>query len=76
MFFACAIFRRFAGDPSRAPDPDLTALTGPEFVAALQQGRLRIGTPELLYAWGKMYLAAFRYGLTVPEFEQSLARAG
>lgn len=75
LFFACAIFRRFAGDPSRTPDADLTALTGTEFVAALQEGRLRIGTPELLYAWGKMYLAGFRHGLTVPEFATALAGA-
>jgi hypothetical protein len=72
MFFVCVILLRFAADPNRKPDSDLTALTGEEFVAALQQGRLRIGTPELLYAWGKMYLAGFRYRLTAPGFEEAL----
>lgn len=74
MFFVCVIFLRFAADPNRKPDSDLTALTGEEFVAALQQGRLRIGTPELLYAWGKMYLAGFRYRLTAPGFEEAFAQ--
>ena len=73
MFFVCLIFRHFAADPNRKPDSDLTALTGDEFVAAIQRGQLRIGTPELLYAWGKMYLAGFRYGLTAPGFEEALA---
>jgi aminoglycoside phosphotransferase (APT) family kinase protein len=75
LFFACATFRHFAADPNRVPDPDLTALTGAEFVAAIQQGRLRIGTPELLFAWGKMFLAGFRHGLTTPGFEEALFAA-
>jgi hypothetical protein len=75
VFFACAIFRRFAVDSNREPDSELKALTGAEFVANIQQGRLRIGTPELLYAWGKMFLAAFRNGLSTPAFEEALAVA-
>lgn len=70
LYFACVILRGFA---SRAePDPDLKALTPDEFVSAIQEGRLRIGTPELLYAWGKMFLAAFQAGLVAPDFEQAL----
>jgi aminoglycoside phosphotransferase (APT) family kinase protein len=70
LYFACVILRGFA---SRAePDPDLAALTPGEFVSAIQTGRLRIGTPELLYAWGKMFLAAFRAGLVAPDFEAAL----
>src|SRR5262249_50538105 len=57
LFFACVLFRHFEGDPSRAPDPDLTALTPEQFVAALQSGRLKAGTPEVLYAFAKMFLA-------------------
>jgi len=75
MFFACVIFRRFAADPNREPDSDLEALTGAEFSASIQQGRLRIGTPELLYEWGKMFLAGFRNGLAAPGFEEALALA-
>jgi len=73
LYFACVILRGFG---SRAePDPDLKALSGAEFVSAIQEGRLRIGTPELLYQWGKMFLAAFRAGLDAPDFETALAEA-
>jgi hypothetical protein len=75
MFFACVIFRRFAGDSNREPDSDLKALTGAEFIARIQQGRLRLGTPELLYEFGKMFLAGFRDGLTAPGFEEALVAA-
>ena len=71
LYFACVIFRGFA---ERAePDADLTALTPTEFVAAIEAGRLRIGTPELLYQWGKLFLAAFQAGLSDPDFEVALA---
>lgn len=75
LFFACALLRFFAGVPGRAPDTDLGALTGAEFVAAIQSGRLRMGSPELLYAFGKMFLAGFLAGLDAPGFEESLAAA-
>src|SRR5262249_61857053 len=75
LFFACVLFRHFEGDPSRVPDPDLTALTPQQFVAALQSGRLRVGTPEVLYAFAKMFLAGFLAGLSEPSFDEALARA-
>lgn len=75
MFFACVIFRHFASDSKREPDSNLAALTSAEFVAALQQGRLRVGTPELLYEFGKMFLAGFRDELGAPGFEDALALA-
>jgi aminoglycoside phosphotransferase (APT) family kinase protein len=75
LFFACALLRHFAGDPSREPDSDLAALTGEQFVAALQSGRLKVGTPELLYAFGKMFLAGFRAGISDPGFAEALVRA-
>jgi hypothetical protein len=75
MFFACVILRRFAVDPDRTPDSDLRALTPAEFVASIQQGRLRLGTPELLYEFGKMFLAGFSAGLTAPGFEEALVSA-
>jgi hypothetical protein len=70
LYFACVILRRFTARAQ--PDHHLSALTPAEFVSAIQAGRLRIGTPELLYAWGKMFLAAFRDGLDAPEFEAAL----
>jgi aminoglycoside phosphotransferase (APT) family kinase protein len=75
MFFACVIFRRFAVDADRKPDSDLRALTPAEFIASIQQGRLRLGTPELLYEFGKMFLAGFGAGLTAPGFEEALVVA-
>ncbi|HTO07416.1 MAG TPA: phosphotransferase [Myxococcota bacterium] len=75
LFFACALFRHFAGDPERTPDRDLTALTGPQFMAAIQSGQLRIGTPELLYAFAKMFLAGFLAELGTPGFAAALAGA-
>ncbi len=75
LYFACVIFGQFAASPRAEPDSDLKALSGLEFVTAIEQGRLRIGTPELLYAWGKMFLAAFLNGLTEPNFEEALVVA-
>ncbi len=75
MFFACAIFRHFAGDSNRQPDSDLKALTPAEFIASIQRGQLRLGTPELLYEFGKMFLAGFRDGLTAAGFEEALVDA-
>ena len=75
LFFACALFRHFAGDPGRRPDTDLTALTAAEFVAALQSGRLRPGTPPVLYEFAKMFLAGFSAGLSAPGFEEALRLA-
>jgi hypothetical protein len=74
LFFGCALLRHFAGDPSREPDPDLGALTSEQFIAALQSGRLKVGTPELLYAFGKMFLAGYLAGLSDPAFGDALVR--
>lgn len=73
IFFASVLFRLFAADPNREPDPSLVALTPAEFVGALQSGRLRLGTPQVLYEFGKMFLAGFAAELGAPGFEESLA---
>ncbi|MFI5314611.1 MAG: phosphotransferase [Myxococcota bacterium] len=75
MYFACVLFRLFAADPNREPDSTLEALTPAEFVAALQAGRLKVGTPEVLYAFGKMFLAGFLAGLSAPGFADALVVA-
>jgi len=72
LFFACVLFRHFAGDPERRPDSDLSALTPEQFLLALQSKRLRVGTPQVLYEFGKMFLAAFSQELTTREFEDAL----
>jgi Ser/Thr protein kinase RdoA (MazF antagonist) len=72
-FFACVLLRLFANDPNRAPDPDLRSLTPAEFVSAIQTGKLRLGTPPVLYEFGKMFLAGFLDGLSQPGFEPALS---
>jgi hypothetical protein len=75
LYFACVIFGQFAATPRAQPDSDLKALSPLEFVTAIEQGRLRVGTSELLYAWGKMFLAAFLDGLTEAGFDEALVAA-
>jgi len=75
MFFACALFRHFAGIPGRPPDSDLTPLSAEQFISAIQTGRLKLGTPEVLYAFAKMFLAGFLDELTAPGFDEALAAA-
>jgi hypothetical protein len=73
IFFASVLLRYFAADPDREPDPSVESLTPEQFVAAIQSGRLRLGTPQVLYEFGKMFLAGFLAGLGAPDFEESLA---
>ena len=63
---------RFAGRPT---SDDLEAPSPDEFLAAVTQGRLKTGSAQLAYTYGKMFLAAFRAGLDAPEFEDALATA-
>lgn len=78
LYYACLIFSAFGAAPRAEPDSDLKALTPAEIIAAVGQGRLKPGSPEMLYAFGKMFLAGFLDGLTAPGFEEALvvARAG
>jgi len=75
LYFASVLFRLFTEDSSRTPDADLKALTPAEFVAAIRDGRLRVGTPEVLYEFGKMFLAGFREELAAPGYQEALDRA-
>jgi len=75
LYFACVIFAQFAERHRAEPDTDLKALSALEFVTAIEQGRLRIGSSELLYTWGKMFLAGFLDGLTEAGFEEALVVA-
>jgi hypothetical protein len=56
LFYGSLLLSEFIG--TRDPEPELTALASDEFRAAITRGEL-LGTHELLFALGKMYLAAF-----------------
>jgi Phosphotransferase enzyme family len=56
LFSGCLLLAEFLG--RRDPEAELTALTRDEFRAAIGRGELR-GTPELLFALGKMNLVGF-----------------
>jgi aminoglycoside phosphotransferase (APT) family kinase protein len=73
-FYACILLGPFALRPRETPD-DLLAPTPDEFRAAVARGRLKIGSPELIYTYGKMHLAGFLAHLSAPAFQQALAEA-
>jgi aminoglycoside phosphotransferase (APT) family kinase protein len=71
-FYACALLTGASLAPP--PEPDgLAAPTEAEFRQALAEGRLKVGSPELVYALGKMQLASFLTGMQTPEVEAALA---
>jgi Ser/Thr protein kinase RdoA (MazF antagonist) len=77
LYYACLIFAVAArsGVESHA---DLSAPTSDEFRAALADGRLTPGAPDMMRTLSKMLLAGFLSGSSGPDFEKALAivRAG
>ncbi len=73
LYYAGLILSMFAGAPRPEPDPDLTAPTPGAFRAAIAEGRLASGSPEMMYTLGKMSLARFLAGVSAPDFGQALA---
>ena len=74
LFYGCAASLHAAA-PGVVPETDLAALTPAEFSAAVDQGRLVLGTPETQRIGGKVALATFLAGLAKPEFEEALVIA-
>ncbi len=74
LFYACASSLH-AASPQAVPETDLTALTPAEFRAAVDQGRLVLGTPETQRIGGKVALATFLAVLATPAFEEALVVA-
>src|SRR5216683_2158216 len=74
LFYACASSLH-AASPQAVPETDLTALTPAEFRAAVDQGRLVLGTPETQRIGGKVALATFLAVLATPAFEEALVIA-
>jgi Ser/Thr protein kinase RdoA (MazF antagonist) len=72
LFYGCIVLDSLAGTLPSAPDIGLAASTPAAFRAAVAEGRLASGTPEVAYAFGKMSLAAFIDGLSAPGFDETL----
>lgn len=70
LSYGCVVLEGFAG---ATVDPGLEAFSPADFRAAVADGRLRSGSPETAYAFGKMSLAAFIHGLAAPGFEEVLS---
>jgi aminoglycoside phosphotransferase (APT) family kinase protein len=74
LFYGCAASLHAAA-PGVVPETDLTALTPAEFRAAVDEGRLVLGTPETQRIGGKVALATFLAVLGTPAFEEALVVA-
>jgi hypothetical protein len=76
--YACLTLIATAGEPRAEPDGDLSTPSLAEFHQMLVRGQLRMGDPENMYLYGKVYLNEFLANLAKPEFEEALtvARAG
>lgn len=75
LAYACLTLTVSAGAAGPKPDRDLTAPTLAEFHAMMMQGRLRMGAPESLYLYGKVYLGEFLTNLSAPGFEDAMVIA-
>ncbi len=69
LSYGCVVLEGFAGS---AVDPSLEAFTPADFRAAVADGRLKSGSPQTAYAFGKVSLAAFRHGVAAPGFDEVL----
>ena len=75
MGYACLTLIATAGELRAEPDGDLGAPSLAEFHQMLVRGQLRMGAPENMYLYGKVYLNEFITNVSKPEFEEALAMA-
>jgi aminoglycoside phosphotransferase (APT) family kinase protein len=75
LYYGCIVLDSLVGTLRSAPDIGLAASSPAAFRAAVAEGRLASGTPEIAYAFGQMSLAAFIDGLARPGFDEMLKRA-
>jgi aminoglycoside phosphotransferase (APT) family kinase protein len=75
LFYGCIVLDSLVGTLRSAPDVGLAASSPAAFRAAVKEGRLASGTPEVAYAFGKMSLAAFIDGLGAPGLDEMLKLA-
>lgn len=73
LFYGCIVLDSLLGTLLRsASNEDLAGLTPMAFRAAIAEGRLASGSPDVAYAFAKMSLAAFITGLAAPGFSDVL----
>ena len=75
LFYGCIVLDNFRHSPPDFASASGAALTPAGFGAAVAEGRLVSGSPEVAYAFGRMSLAAFVAGLEVPGFRSDLEGA-
>jgi hypothetical protein len=75
LYYGCIVLDSLVGSLRSAPDVGFAASGPAAFRAAVAEGRLASGTPEIAYAFGQMSLAAFIDGLATPGFDEMLKRA-
>jgi aminoglycoside phosphotransferase (APT) family kinase protein len=68
LYFAGVFLSASAAVPRAEPDNDLKAPSPQEFDQAVVGGRISLDTPEARHIMGKMYLASFLSGSSVPSF--------
>ena len=74
LYYGCVVLESLAGTRA-APETSLDALTPDGFKAAVTEGRLASGSPEIARAFGMMSLAAFIDGCSAPDFNEALSMA-
>jgi aminoglycoside phosphotransferase (APT) family kinase protein len=75
LYYGCIVLDSLVGTLRSAPDIGLAASGPAAFRAAVAEGRLASGSPEIAYAFAQMSLAAFIDGLATPGFDEMLKRA-
>jgi aminoglycoside phosphotransferase (APT) family kinase protein len=75
LYYGCVVLDSLADALRIPPDIGLAASSPAAFRAAVAEGRLASGSPEVAYAFGQMSLAAFIDGLAAPGFSELLKRA-
>jgi hypothetical protein len=69
LFYGCIVLDSLSRTLLRSrSDEDLEGLTPTAFRAAVAEGRLASGSPDVAYAFAKMSLASFITGLAAPGF--------
>jgi len=75
LYYAGLLFSFSMRGSRPEPETDLKALTPEELALAVGRGELTAGSPEMMRALGKMFLARFHATLATPESEGALTVA-